>query len=192
MALMSMQELFYGASEPAYFVHYGRQSSLPEPRMSRPMEFTTFDLMVPMCCKKCEDKVRDALLDLSSVKDVVCDPYNQRVTVTGYLDPSQALQQVKRVKSGATYWSESSHSKQYRYEVSSYQKPQYLPQHDNRSYAPSDTSLEKPRTSYPDHYNRSRTGNYFWTSCPGGYRESAVTHVVSVNPTIAIRVEMAR
>ncbi|KAG0579068.1 hypothetical protein M758_4G071400 [Ceratodon purpureus] len=146
--------------------------------------------MVPICCKKCEHEVREALLALSSVTHVVCDPYNQRVTVTGYLTPSQALQQVKRVKNGATYWSQSSS----RYQVSSYQKPQYLPQQDTRSsYAQRDyPSQEKPRsTAYPSHYNRSRSGKYFWTACPGGYRESAVTHVVSVNPTIATRVEMA-
>lgn len=161
MAMMSMQELFYGEREASYFAHYGRQT------VSRRMEFTTVDLMVPMCCRKCEDEVRGALFALRSVTDVVCDPYNQRVTVTGYLDPAQALQQAKRVKSGATYWSGSSS----RYQVSSYQKPQYR--------------------SNPNHSNRSRSGQYSWTSCPGGYRASAVTHVVSVTPTTATRVEMA-
>ena len=185
--MMSMQELFYGESEPAYYVH-GWRTPLPEPRIiSRPMEFTTFDLMVPMCCRKCEDEVRGALFDLSSVMDVMCDPYNQRVTVTGYLDPTQALQQVKRVKNGATFWPASSYTT-HRYEVSSHQKPQYPPQQDNRSYARSDT---REKTSSLDHYNRSRSGTrYFWSSCPR-YRDSAVTHVVSVTPTIATRTEMA-
>lgn len=183
MAMMSMQEFFYGASEPAYFVRYGQQAS---PRTHRPMELTTFDLMVPMCCRKCEDEVRDALLGLSCVQEVVCDPYNQRVTVTGYLEPAQALQQVKRVKNGATLWSQIS-SLSSRYEVSSYQMPQNLQQ--DRSSSASSDAREK-RTAYPDPYKRSRCGRYFWTACPG-YRAAAIAHVVSVNPTTAPRVETA-
>lgn len=43
------------------------------------------DLKVPMCCAKCEEKVREELLDVEGVYSVVCDQHCQKVTVTGII-----------------------------------------------------------------------------------------------------------
>lgn len=170
-----MQELFYAGSEPAYFVHYGRQTSPPNSHAYQ-IPLSTFDLVVPMCCASCEDQVRDALLALGSVRDILCDAPNQRVTVTGCLDPAQALKQVRRVNKGATFWS------------SSYSAHRYMHQ-DNRDRSRSYVQLEQ-RSSRPRQYNnRSSSDAYSRSLCPA-YSDSTETHYISVNPTIATRVEM--
>ncbi|KAG0590201.1 hypothetical protein KC19_1G080700 [Ceratodon purpureus] len=187
---MSMQELFYGQNEPAYFAHYGRQAPvpyshapqipLPEPRPRR-MELITFDMMVPMCCTQCEDQVRDAILALGSVRDVVCDPRNQRVSVTGCLDPTQALKQARRVKNGAMFWSDvTSLYTTHRSAAPSHQQPHRV-QLDNRvrrSHVRSDPSVQRshPRNSTSDAYTRS--------FCPA-YRDAAQTFYIDLNPTMA-------
>lgn len=56
------------------------------------------ELTVPMCCAKCQEKVKEELEELDGVRDVVADQYNQRVTVTGFVDPLKALRKVKKVK----------------------------------------------------------------------------------------------
>ena len=54
------------------------------------------ELRVPMCCEKCREKVKEELEELEGVRGVICDQYNQRVTVTGFVDPLRALKKVKK------------------------------------------------------------------------------------------------
>lgn len=56
------------------------------------------ELKVPLCCEKCEKKVREALEDCHGVKEVFCDRERSRVTVTGFVDPMKVLRKVKKVK----------------------------------------------------------------------------------------------
>jgi copper chaperone CopZ len=56
------------------------------------------ELKVPMCCDKCEEKVKEELEELNGVRSVICDRLNQRVTIIGFVDPLQALKQVKKAK----------------------------------------------------------------------------------------------
>nr|XP_024369883.1 heavy metal-associated isoprenylated plant protein 30-like [Physcomitrium patens]PNR57098.1 hypothetical protein PHYPA_004091 [Physcomitrium patens] len=194
---MSMQEMFYGGSEPAFFVQYGRQAPLTYshvndiqvPKPSRQVECITFDLMVPMCCIRCEDQVRDALYALRSVQSVLCDAYNQRVTVSGYLEPAQALKHLKRVRKGATFCSQSSHYKQHKYEVSSYQIS-HSDQHEDRSHMAHVQYNRREQISYSDHSCSSASSDTYSRSLCPAYRDTARTHYMSVpNPTIATRVE---
>lgn len=62
------------------------------------------ELKVPMCCEKCVKKVRARLIDLEGVENVVCDQYNQKVTVHGRVDPARVLQRVKLVKKRSAFW----------------------------------------------------------------------------------------
>lgn len=62
------------------------------------------ELKVPMCCEKCAKKVKDRLLDLEGVTDVVTDQYNQKVIVYGDADPARVLNRVKHVKKRSTFW----------------------------------------------------------------------------------------
>jgi copper chaperone CopZ len=73
------------------------------------------EMRVPMCCEKCQEKVKEAVQECDGVKNVVCDQYNQKVTVTGFVDPLKVLRRVKRVKKKSeffrdgTYVNRSSH-----------------------------------------------------------------------------------
>jgi len=62
------------------------------------------ELRVPMCCEKCMKKVTEKLLDLSGVEGVMTDQYNQKVIVTGTVDPSKVLSRVKDVKKQSVFW----------------------------------------------------------------------------------------
>ncbi|XP_024370337.1 uncharacterized protein [Physcomitrium patens] len=199
---ISMQELFYGESEPVYLVHYGRQRSstswgshsyTPQPAMpelSRTSRgrsgLRRFDLMAPMCCAGCEDQVRDALYAVRGVQDVVCDPGVQRVTVTGYLEPVEGLNGLKQAKGCATF---CSRNKQHRYEESSCQRSHrgQFEDRGRREYV--QYNVREQRSHSDRSYDGSRSESYSRSLCPA-YRDTARTHYMSVpNPTIATRVE---
>jgi copper chaperone CopZ len=62
------------------------------------------ELRVPMCCEKCEEKVKEAVEECDGVKNVICDQYNQRVTVTGFVDPLKVLRRVRKVKKKSEFF----------------------------------------------------------------------------------------
>lgn len=119
MATMTMQEFFYGDQLPATTssqvtlmyslgIHNHADQSRPNSssysrRINSP---PSFELFVPMCCTTCEEQVREALLDLEGVCDVVSELENQRVVVSGYALPKQALKQARRVNKNAALWSD--------------------------------------------------------------------------------------
>lgn len=73
------------------------------------------ELKVPMCCEKCAKKVKDRLLDLEGVENVVTDQNNQKVTVYGHADPARVLNRVKLVKKRSAFWDLTvDYSKEYR------------------------------------------------------------------------------
>lgn len=193
---MSMQELFYGTSEPAYFIHYGRQNPLPYSNVrdiqvpnlrSHRAQCATFDLMVPMCCARCQEQVRGSLYALRGVQDVVCDPHNQRVTIAGCLEPALAVRHLRRVKKGPTFCSQNISCAASRYVVSSYQKSHGGQQdnRDRRGYVQLDTNEQ--RSHYDHSHNSSSTELYTRSFCPA-HRHTTDTHFASVpNPTIATR-----
>lgn len=174
-----MQEMYYGAREPAYFVQYAEQTSRPRSQAYQ-IPVSMFDLMVPMCCARCVDQVRDALLAMGGVLDVLCDPRNQRVTVTGCVEPAQALKQVRRVQNGAT-------SSPYMQQSNNISRSYVQRSQNNGTSSPyvqeSDNSGTYLQTSQ---YNNGDA--YSWSLCPA-YRDTTETHYMSVNPTVAIRVE---
>ena len=67
------------------------------------------ELRVPMCCEKCQEKVKEELEELEGVRSVHCDQYNQRVTVTGFVDPLRALKKVKKVKKKSEFFNAGSY-----------------------------------------------------------------------------------
>jgi copper chaperone CopZ len=71
------------------------------------------ELRVPMCCEKCREKVKEELEELEGVQSVICDQYNQRVTVTGFVDPLRALKKVKKVKKKSEFFNAGSYIDQY-------------------------------------------------------------------------------
>jgi hypothetical protein len=122
----------------------------------------TFELVVPtMSSATSEEQVRAALFDLEGVVDVVIDSYNQRVVVTGYVDPTQALMQVRRVSRNAAMSSEPSMSSS----GNSYEDDGYVYHHaertDNRTFTREPSKRGYVTTSSGD------SSQYFTTKCPG-------------------------
>jgi copper chaperone CopZ len=61
-------------------------------------------LLVPMCCTKCEEKVKEQLMAVQGVHQVFCDSRSQRgslVIVTGCADPQRVLKKARKVKKGS-------------------------------------------------------------------------------------------
>jgi copper chaperone CopZ len=79
-----------------------RESQLPPPLKNLPIE-----LKVPLCCENCEKKVYDKLMDLSGVENVIMDQYNQKVVVTGNVDPARVLSRVKNIKKRSVFWDQT-------------------------------------------------------------------------------------
>ncbi|CAK9203912.1 unnamed protein product [Sphagnum troendelagicum] len=111
---IGMNELFYRqGEEPAWIVD--RNGSYRDNREVSPFSrhgryLQDIDLKVPMCCAKCEEKVREELLDVEGVYSVVCDQHCQKVTVTGNynsVDPLHLLKKVKRIKKNSKFWAEN-------------------------------------------------------------------------------------
>jgi copper chaperone CopZ len=61
-------------------------------------------LRVPLCCEKCIDKVKKALYEVEGVRNVECDQAEQKVIVSGNVDPERAVRRVRRVKKKSLYW----------------------------------------------------------------------------------------
>lgn len=64
------------------------------------------ELMVPgICCRKCEEKLREEIFELEGVDQVLCDPVTpHKVIVTGFVDPLRVLKKAKHVKSKSKFW----------------------------------------------------------------------------------------
>ncbi|CAK9210281.1 unnamed protein product [Sphagnum troendelagicum] len=71
------------------------------------------ELRVPMCCRKCEDKVEIELKKMEGVTKVMCDRVNQKVTVTGKVDPELLLKRAKNAKKKAEFWSGTIYSQNF-------------------------------------------------------------------------------
>ncbi|CAK9201369.1 unnamed protein product [Sphagnum jensenii] len=64
----------------------------------------TVELWVPLCCDKCERKVREHLEDMEGVEKVKLDQSTKKVTVTGDIRPAFALSRAQRRKPESTFW----------------------------------------------------------------------------------------
>ena len=71
------------------------------------------ELIVPMCCTKCEEKVRENMLELRGVQRVIVDLQRQRVVVMGYVDPLKALKAAKKVKKDSHLWTGTPYSSEF-------------------------------------------------------------------------------
>ncbi|KAK4485956.1 hypothetical protein RD792_008608 [Penstemon davidsonii] len=67
-------------------------------------QLQTVNLKVRMDCDGCELKVKNTLSSLSGVKSVEIDRKMQKVTVTGYVEPSKVLKKAKSTGKKAEIW----------------------------------------------------------------------------------------
>uniref|UniRef100_A0A7N0ZYW0 HMA domain-containing protein n=1 Tax=Kalanchoe fedtschenkoi TaxID=63787 RepID=A0A7N0ZYW0_KALFE len=66
--------------------------------------FQTVDLKVRMDCDGCELKVKKALSALSGVKSVEINRKQQKVRVTGYVEPNKVLKKAKATGKKCELW----------------------------------------------------------------------------------------
>jgi copper chaperone CopZ len=109
-----MNEMFYGGSEP----HWLKQSQYKRPHdytadFDNPnfgLTLPTHEFRVPMCCPKCEEKVREELSELEGVYEIFVDQVHERVSVTGFVDAYRALKKMKRIKKKSQFWDDGINS----------------------------------------------------------------------------------
>lgn len=137
-------------------------------------------LQVPMCCDKCVEKVGKALEDLEGVSDVVCDQYQQKVVISGDVDPEKVLHRVRRVKKKSKFWRMATQPIQYsgnpafgqvhtKPQVNLYRAPGY---HTSAYRAPTSayTRYLSP-TRYTSSYLRHYSSPYIDSEYRSGYME---------------------
>ncbi|KAK7358939.1 hypothetical protein VNO77_00880 [Canavalia gladiata] len=67
-------------------------------------QLQTVELKVRMDCDGCELKVKKALSSLAGVKSVEINRKQQKVTVTGYVEPNKVLKKAKSTGKKAEIW----------------------------------------------------------------------------------------
>lgn len=70
----------------------------------RKKQLQTVELKVRMDCEGCELKVKKALSSLSGVKSVEINRKQQKVSVTGYVEPNKVLKKAKSTGKRAEIW----------------------------------------------------------------------------------------
>jgi copper chaperone CopZ len=107
MAIVSLNEFFYRSAsiEPTHIINYARPHT-PHSSDEAAAAGQHVALMVPICCTKCAEKVKEVLWEVEGVNAVMCDRYNHKVTVTGsgYIDPVRVLKKAKQVQSKSELW----------------------------------------------------------------------------------------
>lgn len=101
-----IKDLFASKDDLDYPDGYTRQRIYADPRALNGNlgPAPVLELRVPMCCEKCVEKVKEAVEECDGVKNVICDQYNQRVTVTGFVDPNKILRRVRKVKKKSEFF----------------------------------------------------------------------------------------
>jgi len=88
------------------------------------------ELIVPMCCTKCQEKIRENMLELRGVQSVIADLQAQRVVVSGFVDPIKVLKKAKRVKRDSMLYTGTTSGyggAEYLPSVSKYRRSEYRP-----------------------------------------------------------------
>jgi len=116
------------------------------------------ELLVPMCCHKCEEKVYEEMMELRGVQGVMVDQQAQRVIVHGFVDPIKALKKAKKVKRDSQLWSGEQYGRDFfsspKYRRSAYRAPS-LYRSSSLEYRPSQYRHEYREPSvYRSSYNR--------------------------------------
>lgn len=108
------------------------------------------EFSVPLCCGKCEEKVKEELENDEGVYKVVCDLHNQRVTVSSSRDPNWLLRRIKRMKKNSHFWRGNTHFKDAHYLATSFPSPglKSLAGHHHHSQELSSQPIDIPASAY--------------------------------------------
>jgi hypothetical protein len=80
-----------------------------------------------MCCTKCQEKIRENMLELRGVQGVIADLTTQRVIVHGFVDPIKALKKAKKVKRDSQIWTSGAAPPLEYHLPSKYRRSEYRP-----------------------------------------------------------------
>lgn len=167
-----MGEFFYSPKEPSYVVtgedgraHYGRRPRVVE-------------LVVPMCCTKCEEKVRENMEELDGVQGVMVDPITHRVTVTGFVDPMRTLKEGRKVHRDAQLLAGESHVIPVRASSKHHHRSQYRYRPSAFRASPISSSVvHLPASTFHSSYNRHTPASYgHHVIAHPGYDEMVITN----------------
>nr|PNR38137.1 hypothetical protein PHYPA_021248 [Physcomitrium patens] len=100
-----MGSLFYDRREPTYFDNRSRHAPFYSNVGYGIGRSQVVQLLVPMCCTKCEEKIYEEMMELRGIQGVMVDRQAQRVIVHGFIDPLKALKRAKKVKRDSQLWS---------------------------------------------------------------------------------------
>jgi len=64
----------------------------------------TVELWMPICCNKCERRVKQHLEGIQGAEEVTTDQVSKKVTVTGDIDPDFVLSCAQSHKPDSTFW----------------------------------------------------------------------------------------
>eukprot|EP01018_Ginkgo_biloba_P019155 Gb_16245 [translate_table: standard] len=67
-------------------------------------QMQTVELKVRMDCEGCERKVKNSVSSMKGVRSVDVSRKDQKLTVTGYVDPNKVLKKVKGTGKQAEFW----------------------------------------------------------------------------------------
>ncbi|KAG6540795.1 hypothetical protein Mapa_017819 [Marchantia paleacea] len=107
-----MNELFYGADEPGFMVTTSAQQLIRDPKLfvdstlvqlAKPAEqkkpedkHKPIVMNVSICCASCVDLLEPLLRAIQGVKDVDCEIYKKKVTVTGTAAVSDVISATRK------------------------------------------------------------------------------------------------
>jgi hypothetical protein len=163
---MQMNEFFYRGNEPHWLKKdehqrpHGYTADFDYPTSGRTLP--TYEFKVPMCCAKCEEKVREELSEMDGVCEIFADQLSERVTVTGFFDPFQALKKMKRIKKKSQFWNGrvAAQKSIHRDDRSSFKKPHSRKQETVYRALPSQISYNREPSRSSSSRFKNKYGSY--------------------------------
>ncbi|TKY47634.1 Heavy metal-associated isoprenylated plant protein 26 [Spatholobus suberectus] len=122
-------------------------------KINKKKQLQTVELRVMMDCDGCELKVKKALSSLNGVKSVEINRKQQKVTVTGYVEPNKVLKKAKSTGKKAEIWPYVPYNMvahAHPYAIHAYDKrapPGYVRRVDNSATIGTVTTYEEPYTT---------------------------------------------
>ncbi|KAL3679346.1 hypothetical protein R1sor_022302 [Riccia sorocarpa] len=108
-----MNEFFYGAEEPGFMVTTSAQQIIRDPKLfidsslaaakppgkeepKKPEAPKPIVMNVSICCNSCVELLEPELKEIKGVKEVTCEIYKKKVTVTGPASVADVLSATRK------------------------------------------------------------------------------------------------
>lgn len=169
-----MASFLYGSSDPTYYVDRSRYTPYNPETGYEFGQSRVIELLVPMCCLKCEEKIYEEMMELRGIQGVMVDRQAQRVVVHGFVDPLKALKRAKKVKKDSQLWRGAPYGEHNVFSSSKYRRSAYRSPSIYRS-----SSFEYRPSAY-----RASSSAY---GRPSVYRSSLYRYSPAYGPASSVR-----